>query len=104
MRRSGRIDCIGTCWGRRRMSWCMRSGGYVRVVSESATTTEVRVIAAARAGAKLEVVEPRREGHEYYVDHRGEEFFIWTNDTGRNFRLVRAPVNTPGEENWREVV
>jgi oligopeptidase B len=82
----------------------MRSGGYVRVLSESATTTEVRVIAADRPTAKPVVIRPREEGHEYYVDHRGEELFIWTNDEGRNFRLVRAPVKAPGKENWREVV
>jgi oligopeptidase B len=82
----------------------LRSGGYVRVLSESATTTEVRVIRADRPMAGPVVIEPRREGHEYYVDHRGEDFFIWTNDKGRNFRLVRAPVQTPGKENWREVV
>ena len=34
-------------------------------------------------------------GHEYYVDHHGAEFWIRTNDKGKNFRLVRAPVTDP---------
>ena len=81
-----------------------RSKAYVRFLSESATTTEAHVIPADRPTAKPRIIQPRREGHEYYVDHRGGEFFIWTNDKGRNFRLVRAPVKTPGQENWREVI
>jgi oligopeptidase B len=31
-------------------------------------------------------------------------FFIRTNDRGRNFRLVTAPVSDPRRENWRELV
>ena len=38
------------------------------------------------------------------MDHRGELFYIRVNDTGRNFRLVTAPVGDPREEHWSEVV
>ena len=31
-------------------------------------------------------------------------YYIRVNDTGRNFRLVKAPVADPGSENWQEVV
>ena len=34
-------------------------------------------------------------GRKGFVDHHGDEFFIRTNDKGRNFRLVRAPVADP---------
>jgi oligopeptidase B len=47
---------------------------------------------------------PRREGHEYYLDHHADEFFIRTNDRGANFRLVRAPAADPGERRWKQVV
>src|SRR5262249_8814865 len=33
-----------------------------------------------------------------------DQFFIRTNDKGRNFRLVSAPISSPGKENWKEVV
>ena len=81
-----------------------RSNAYVRLISESATTTEVRTIRAHRPTEKPALVQPRQEGLEYYIDHRGDEFFIWANDTGRNFRLVRTPVKSPGRENWKEVI
>jgi oligopeptidase B len=41
---------------------------------------------------------------EYYPDHNGDSFYIRVNDTGRNFRLVKAPVADPGSKNWQEVV
>jgi len=49
-------------------------------------------------------VQPRRKGLEYYLDHRGGEFFIRANDKGANFRLVRAPVADPSQKHWKQVV
>ncbi len=43
-------------------------------------------------------------GREYYADHRGDRFWIRVNDTGRNFRLVSAPVTAPGAAHWREEI
>ena len=42
--------------------------------------------------------------HEYSLDHRNGLWFIRTNDRGRNFRLVTAPVATPGREHWSELI
>ncbi|MFP4534869.1 MAG: S9 family peptidase [Spirochaetaceae bacterium] len=46
----------------------------------------------------------RREGEEQELDHHGEYFFILTNDRHKNFRLVRAPVNGSGREEWEEII
>ena len=81
-----------------------RSGQYVVLGSSSKDTSEMRVLRANDAAGEFRVVEARREGHEYYLDHHGDEFFIRTNDKGANFRLVRAPVADPAHRNWRQVV
>jgi oligopeptidase B len=81
-----------------------RSRGWIVLTSASATTSEVRVLRADDPGGAWTVVEPRRDGVEYYVDHRGDRFWIRANDTGRNFRLTSAPVATPGRAHWREEV
>jgi len=81
-----------------------RSKGYIFLNSASLTTTEVRYIPADRPEAEWKVVAPRRHEHEYDVDHHGDRFYIRTNDQGRNFRLVSAPVSDPRPENWKEVV
>jgi oligopeptidase B len=52
----------------------------------------------------LTVIAPRRADHEYHVDHRGDRFYIRSNDRGRNFRIVTAPVGTPTEAHWQELV
>ena len=36
------------------------------------------------------------------LDHRNGQWFIRTNDRGRNFRLVTAPVDAPSHANWVE--
>ncbi len=79
-----------------------RSRAFLFLTSHSATTAEVRYLAAGRPETAFALVAPRRAEHEYYVDHREDLFYIVTNDRGRNFRLVTAPVTTPGEANWTE--
>jgi oligopeptidase B len=54
--------------------------------------------------AEWKLIEPRKQDVEYYPDHNGNFFYIRVNDTGRNFRLVKAPVSDPGSKNWQEVV
>ncbi len=72
--------------------------------SGSKTTTEARVIDASKPAAPPRVIAPREHDHEYYVDHRGDLFYIRTNSGGRNFRLVTAPVADPRRERWKELV
>jgi oligopeptidase B len=38
------------------------------------------------------------------VDHRGDLFYIRTNKGCRNFRVVTAPVASPGETGWKELL
>jgi oligopeptidase B len=84
--------------------WRSRSRAYLFLASESHTTSEVRFLPADRPEGAWSVLAPRRQDHEYAVDHHGDSFYVRTNDRGRNFRLVRAPVAAPAPENWVEVV
>jgi oligopeptidase B len=85
-----------------------RSGGYVLIESESRDTTQTLVIPAAVPGTPPAVLEPRRTGTEYRADHAdgpdGGEFYLVTNDGAEEFRLVKAPVRTPGRAGWTEVI
>ncbi|MGC1783749.1 MAG: S9 family peptidase [Acidobacteriaceae bacterium] len=81
-----------------------RDGRYLIVESASHTTSEQWFLAANEASGSFLCVEPRRDNIEYSVDHREDAFFIRANDTGRNFRLVTAPVDRCGRKNWREVL
>jgi oligopeptidase B len=81
-----------------------RSKAYIFLISGSHTTTEARYIPADQPTAEFKVLEPRKQDVEYYPDHNGSFFYIRVNDTGRNFRLVKALVNDPRSANWQEVV
>ncbi len=81
-----------------------RSDAYIFMYCASHTTSEARYIAADQPMTEFKVVEPRKQDVQYYPDHNGEFFYIRVNDTGRNFRLVKAPVGDPEKKNWTEVV
>ncbi|MFP5209779.1 MAG: S9 family peptidase [Acidobacteriota bacterium] len=81
-----------------------RDGKYLVLESGSHTTTECRVLPAHQPGGDFAVIAPREDEHEYYVDHRNGTWFIRTNDRGRNFRLVTAPVEAAARENWAELI
>ncbi|HYC36689.1 MAG TPA: S9 family peptidase [Usitatibacter sp.] len=81
-----------------------RSDAFVVLGISSKDTSEMRVLRSNDPAGEFRIVEKRRKGHEYYLDHHEGEFYIRTNDAGRNFRLVRAPVADPAKKHWREVV
>jgi oligopeptidase B len=80
-----------------------RSREFVFASSRSFTTTEYRVLDAARPDSEWTLLMGREKDHEYEVDHGGGLFYIRTNGGGRrNFRLVTAPVSEP--QRWAEVI
>ncbi len=81
-----------------------RSGEFLVLGLGSHTTSEARVLPAGEPDGAWRLVAQRIPEQEYEVDHRGDVFWIRTNDTGRNFRLAVAPVADPGRENWTELV
>ncbi len=81
-----------------------RSRGYLFLTTASLTSSEVRYLAAGQPSGEWRLIAERRPEVEYYADHHGDSFYIRTNDRGRNFRLVAAPVSDPRPENWKEVI
>ncbi len=81
-----------------------RSQQYLFAHASSPTTSEVRFLRADQPAAAWQLIAPRRHDHEYDVDHHGDQFWIRTNSTGRNFRVVTADVRDPSEARWTEVL
>ncbi len=81
-----------------------RSGEYFFIESRSNLTSEVRVLPSRAPTSEPRLVAPREQGHVYSMNHRGDRFYILTNAGAPNYRLVTAPVNAPGRENWRELL
>jgi oligopeptidase B len=94
-----------------------RSERFVQFHLGSAVTSEVWVLPADDPLGTFTVVEPRRQGVEYTVEHQGpqggagdaapagaDRFLVLTNDEAENFRLMEAPVAAPGRANWVDVL
>jgi len=93
-------DEIFSCFVRK-----SRSRQFVMIGSRHTLSTEYRVIPASAPETEPRVLVPRRRDLLYYPDHHGEHFYIRTNLGGTsNFRLMRAPVDSPDESSWTEVI
>jgi len=80
-----------------------RSRAFVIMTAGSSTTSELWYLPANKPDAEFRSMAGRVDGREYYADHSGDFFYIRTNDTGHNFRLVIAPVSAP-DTNWKELI
>jgi oligopeptidase B len=81
-----------------------QSARYIVVSASDHVTSEVRVLSVDNPHGALQLISPRRTGHEYHVEHHGEQWFILSNDTHKNFRIAVAPHSMPGEDNWETLV
>ena len=81
-----------------------RDGKLLMVEIGSHTTNECLILSSETPAEPFRLIAPRIDDQEYYPDHRDGTLFIRTNDTGRNFRLVTAPLASPGREYWKELL
>ncbi len=78
------------------------SGRFLEIHCEARNSTEQLLLELAEPASAPRSIVPRRAGHEYYAEHRGDRLLIRTNDRHFNFRLVVAPLGDPAEGNWQE--
>lgn len=81
-----------------------KSEKYILIHSESTISSEVRFIDAQIPDSDFTLLQKRIPHLEYAADHYGDDFYIRTNDQAQNFKLVKAPISTPGKENWVDVI
>ena len=81
-----------------------KSERYIIFTSSSQVTSESRFLRSDDPAGEPVLIEARRHGIEYSVDHQEDLFLILTNDGARSFRLVAAPIERPGRDSWLEVV
>jgi oligopeptidase B len=81
-----------------------RSKAYLLLEISSLTTSEVHYLPANEPAGTWRIVAPRQDEHMYDVDHRGDQFFVRTNQGGRNFALATVPVSDPSRPHWKTIV
>ena len=81
-----------------------RSREWLVMGLHASESSEVHVLRADDPLGTWRLVEPRRPGVEYSIEHHGERFLFVTNDEGPDFRLAQAPVDDPRADRWESVI
>jgi len=84
-----------------------RDGAFVLVSLHSTNTAEWLAIRSDQPLSEPRVVIPRREGHEYAIDHLNGDpgwFVVLTNDDALDFKVIAAHDSGPGAHDWIELV
>ena len=81
-----------------------RSDAYLVMSVGSRDTDEHYLLRADDPEGEFAIVAPRVEEIEYSLAHRGDEFYVRTNEDAKNFKVMRAPADAPSKENWTEVI
>ncbi|MDA7978029.1 MAG: S9 family peptidase [Pirellulales bacterium] len=81
-----------------------RSKQFIMIGSSQTLSDEYRFLDADDPLGEFGIVEPRQRNLEYSVDHLGDHFYIRTNLEAENFRLVKAPVDSPQLAHWEEII
>lgn len=77
---------------------------FIAMVANATDTSEVRLLPADSPKAEFRSVLGREKGHRYSVQHRDGQLFIRTNKDAKNFRIVTAPMASPTQEHWKDIV
>jgi len=81
-----------------------KSERFIFITSSSQVSSECRFLPSDEPEQEPRLIEPRRQEIEYSVDHQEDRFLILTNDGATNFRLMAAPISSPGRSSWTDVV
>ncbi|NVO13475.1 MAG: S9 family peptidase [Rhodoplanes sp.] len=81
-----------------------KSRRFILIESDQEQTSEARYLAADQPDGTFRVVEPRRVGVRYDIDHVGDTFYIRTDLDAPDFRVMTAPEATPDAAHWRELI
>jgi len=82
-----------------------QSGRLILIDSHDHQTSEVRLIPADTPDAAPTLIAERDAGHEYDVEEWEGQLIIRTNAAdAEDFKLVSAPLATPGRKHWADLV
>ena len=78
---------------------------YLFISAGDHETSEIRFLDLSAPDKGLRLISPRETNHDYQAEHHEGRLIILTNaDGAEDYKLVEAPVDSPGRENWRDLV
>jgi oligopeptidase B len=88
----------------------LQAGVYGAISCGNYETSETWLVDLANPSAPLRLVEPRKKGVRYSVEHHPSldgkpVLVIQTNaDGAEDFKIMLAPLDAPGREHWRDFI
>jgi oligopeptidase B len=80
------------------------SDKYLVIRSADHVTAECHLVPLADMAAAPRCLAPRRTGHDYTVDHGGQDIYLRSNKAHKNFCVFRTDETSPVEAQWQAVV
>lgn len=78
---------------------------FILIDAHDHETSEVYLIPATAPETAPAIIAPRAQGVEYSVSEHAGRLVILTNaDGAEDFKIVTVPVETPGRENWTDLI
>lgn len=77
---------------------------YLMILCISMETIDELLLATAEENPHPLVIEPRRPGHRFIVEHNQGKLYILTNDQAINNRIMVTDITRPGQEHWQELL
>ena len=81
-----------------------KSDKYIVINSAATLSSEVRILDADKPSGDFKLFQPRLKDVLYSIDHAGDKFLVVTNKEAINFKLVAAPLDKTGVENWKDII
>ena len=81
-----------------------RSRAYILLDLSSKITSEVHYLDANNPNGEFQVFQPRQTGIEYSIEHHSNRFYIITNESAINFKLMSTPVDRTDKSSWETIV
>ena len=81
-----------------------RDRKYLLLQIGSHTTSESWFLQSTAPEETFQLIAPRVDDEEYYVDHRDGFFYIRSNQDAEQFKLMRAAVSATNREHWEELL
>jgi len=81
------------------------TGNFIEISANDHTSSETWIIPSTNPTEEPTCLDPRQRGREYGLSDHGENFYILTNaDGATDFKIVQAPIKSPGAENWQDFI
>lgn len=80
-----------------------KSKKYMLIASIKSTTTEYQYAEADNINSEFKLFNPRKNGHEYFVDHINDNFYIKTNNNAKNFKLMQTSELNTNQSFWSAI-